>query len=157
MRLEDAVLFFQHAFDITNVTKYESRHNSMKAFIRKRELVDIGNDPGDIGVAIAFLPEADHLGREVNGDDLRLGGKAQDLEGEFAGAGPHIECAAVSIELQVLDGFPAPAEVLTQGNDAINQVISRGQACEHMADASLPLIFLPDSHVIFPEELPHAE
>lgn len=154
---EDSVLFFQHAFDIDDIAEHESRHNSIKAFIGKGELADIGNDPGDIGVVIAFLSKTDHLGCEVNGNDFRLGGTAQDLEGEFTGAGPNIECAAMYIEIQVLDGLPAPASVLAQGYDAVDQVVSRGQACEHLADASLPLVSIPYNHVIFPEELPRAE
>ncbi len=156
-RFKDSVLFFQHAFDIDDITEHESRDNSSKTFIGKGELADIGNDPGDIGVVITFLPKTDHLGREINGDDFRLGGTAQDLEGEFAGSGPYIECAAMFIEFQALDGLPAPAPVLTQGYDAIDQVISRGQACEHLADAPLPLVSIPYKHVISPGELPHAE
>jgi hypothetical protein len=71
------------------------------------------------------------------------------FDGEVSRAGGHVQHSLRTVVVEQPDGLRAPPLVDAQAQDAVEQIVARGDGIEHLLDALGLAISLTDRGVVF--------
>ena len=127
------ILFAERLRAIADISQEETGDNGIKRGIREGKRKRVGSGPIHRGAPSTFLqhPQCEIGSYHLGGGMHTMGGT-----GQVASSRADIEQPRAREQIRPAHHFIAPAGILPEGHDAVQQVIVRRDASEQRADAA---------------------